>query len=561
MSLAPARPAVVGIENARRLPRVALLLFCAAYVLPGLFGRDPWKNADITAFGFMASLARGDSSWLDPRLGGLAADGGLLPYWVGALAIQALGPVLGAPLAARLPFALMLLGVLALSWYACYHLARTEAAQPVSLPFGGGASPVDYSRAVADGAVLALIASLGLLQLGHETTPELVQLFGVSLLLYALAACPFRGWAPRVAVLVALPVVAASGAPLLAAALGAAAVVLCLRSSYAPTRGFAAWAAVSTLLAALILLGLGAGSSRLEPYRSVDEALSTLRLLAWFTWPCLPLALLTLWRWRAQIDKRHIAVPLLGVLIVLAAFLAARGSDRTLLLALPGLAVLAAFALPTLKRGFTAAVDWFSVFFFSVSALVIWVIYLAMQTGWPSQPAANVRRLAPGFLPAFSPVELAVGALATVAWLGLVRWRVGRHQHPLWKSMVLPASGVALCWTLLMSLWLPLLDHARSHRPLVQRIEPHIVAGRCIWAPGAPKSLVAALEHARSERVYALDESAARACATRLQVRSRLAHRDRADRIGPGWEFVARAQHPSDRDGWVLVYRRSASSP
>ena len=30
-------------------PRLALLLFCAAYVLPGLFGRDPWRNADLTA--------------------------------------------------------------------------------------------------------------------------------------------------------------------------------------------------------------------------------------------------------------------------------------------------------------------------------------------------------------------------------------------------------------------------------------------------------------------------------------------------------------------------------
>ena len=34
-------PALVTQRAAQRLPRVALLLFCAAYLLPGLFGRDP----------------------------------------------------------------------------------------------------------------------------------------------------------------------------------------------------------------------------------------------------------------------------------------------------------------------------------------------------------------------------------------------------------------------------------------------------------------------------------------------------------------------------------------
>ncbi|MDP1153912.1 hypothetical protein, partial [Klebsiella pneumoniae] len=78
------------------------------------------------------------------------------------------------------PYALVLVGVLIAVWYACFHLARTEAAQPVAFAFGGEAQAVDYARALADGALLALMASLGLLRLGHETTPELVQLLAVS---------------------------------------------------------------------------------------------------------------------------------------------------------------------------------------------------------------------------------------------------------------------------------------------------------------------------------------------------------------------------------------------
>ena len=54
--------------------------------------------------------------------------------------------------------------------------------------------------------------------------------------------------------------------------------------------------------------------------------------------------------------------------------------------------------------------------------------------------------------------ELAGGAWhwRTDLALALVRWRTGRHRNALWKSLVLPAGGVALAWLLLMTLWLPL---------------------------------------------------------------------------------------------------------
>ena len=135
-------PALVTHRAAERLPRLALLLFCAAYVVPGLFGRDPWRNADITAFGYMASIAQGHSSWWAPSLGGLPADAALLPYWTGAAAIRLLSPWVEPALAARLPFALLLVVALVMTWYTTYHLARTEAAQPLPFAFGGEADPV-----------------------------------------------------------------------------------------------------------------------------------------------------------------------------------------------------------------------------------------------------------------------------------------------------------------------------------------------------------------------------------------------------------------------------------
>jgi type II secretory pathway pseudopilin PulG len=386
-------PALVTERAAQRLPRAALLLFCAAYVIPGVFGRDPWKAADITAFGAMMGIVEGRAPWLAPAIGGVPLDVAVLPYWLGAAFIELLQPLGDPALAARIPFALVLAVVLMLTWYATFHLARTEAAQPLPLAFGGEAGVVDYARAVADGALLALIASLGLLQLGHETTPDLVQMAGTTLFVYALAASPYRRRSSRLAVIVALPALAASGAPTLAVALAAVGAVVCWRSSYEPARRFVPWVLAGGVLAAATASALGVWAWRVAWPGASSGVGSLLRLLLWFPWPAWPLALWTLWRWRRHLLHRHISVPLAAVLVALVTCIAMGGSDRALLAGLPAIAVLAAFALPTLSRSLAAAIDWFSVFFFSAAALAIWVIYTAVLTGVPAKPAANVARL------------------------------------------------------------------------------------------------------------------------------------------------------------------------
>jgi 4-amino-4-deoxy-L-arabinose transferase-like glycosyltransferase len=547
-------PALVTARAAQRLPRIALLLFCAAYVLPGVFGRDPWKSADITAFGYMVNIANGQTPWLAPTVGGLPADAALLPYWLGAIFIKLLGPLVGPALAARIPFALLLVLVLVLTWYACYHLARTEAAQPLPFAFGGEADPIDYARVIADGALLALVASLGLLQLGHETTPELAQLASVALFVYALAASPFRGLEPKLAVLFALPALAASGAPSIALALGVVGGVICNASSYEPARRFMPWIAASTALAALLATLLGAWALRTDAsILSLAGVWDLLRLLAWFTWPAWPLALWTVWRWRAHLSHRHISIPLGCALVSLAACIAMGGSERALMLGLPPLAVLAAFALPTLQRSTAAAIDWFSVCFFTIFAAVIWVVYASMQTGVPAQPAANIARLAPGYLPSFSLLALALAALGTTAWLWLVKWRTGRNRHPLWKSLVLPASGVALCWLLAMTLLLPPLDQARGYRSLVQRVAKVVPAGTCIAAPGVARAQVVALEYLGGFQVDAVTPAASTRCEFLVQIQGRQAARS----PGAGWKLLTRERRNTSDEEITAVYRRA----
>jgi len=543
-------PALVAQAAVQRLPRAALLFFCAAYVLPGIFGRDPWRNADQAAFGYMLAIAEGRTAWSSPMLGGLPLETALLPHWLGAASIAMLSPWVDAPLAARLPFGLLLALVLVLCWYATFHLARTEAAQPVPFAFGGEADVVGYARAVADGALLALIATLGLLQLGHETTPELAQLFAAALGLWALAAAPFRRWRARLGIVTALPLLAACGAPTIALMFGMAGSVVALRSRYDEGRAFAPYIGCATLLASALAWMLGTWAWRVGFTPDGAQALQLARLLVWFLWPAWLLALWTMWRWRGHLTRRHLSVPLALATVSLAASVTGGGNDRALMIGLPAFAVLAAFALPTLKRSTTAALDWFSVFAFSLSGIAVWVIYAAMITGTPAKPAANVAKLAPGFEASFSLLPFLVAVTATLAWLALVRWRTGRHQRALWKSLVLPAGGVALAWLLLMTLWLPLLDYARSNRPWVTQVAPHVPSGACVSATNYPRSALAALEQYGR---WPVDGTGQRLCAIQL----RQEQRGQATNAPDGWELVARVRRPTDRDEFTLVLRRT----
>lgn len=554
-------PALVTQKAVRRLPRWALMLFCAAYVIPGLFGRDPWKNEDIAAFGQMWSLALGDASWLEPHVGGVEPQyGGILPYWLGGAFISVLSPWVDPAFAARLPFALLLGGILALTWYATYHLAMTDAAQPLPLAFGGEAQPRDYARAVADGALLALIASLGLLQLGHETTPELVQLTGSTLFLFSLAAAQKAPKQARAAALLGLPIMAASGSPAVATLLGAAGIVVCLRSRHEEMKVHLKWVAgaMGLALALATLLTMGGLSGWVWRIDQGFSLKATVKLITWFTWPTLPLAVLTIWHWRFQIWRRHIAVPLLAALVGFGASIAMGANERALLAALPPLAVLAAFALPILQRSLGSAIDWFSVCFFTVCAGAIWVIYVAMHTGTPVKIAANVNKLVPGIAPQFSWLALGCALVATVLWLALVRWRTARQAHALWKSLVLPAGGVALCWLLFMTLWLPLLDQARSYRYVMARMKPHVPPRALVCSPNAPVGLLTAMEYFGGYRVNGLPIYGAQHSPWCSRMVMRIAAREQAPNI-PGWTKMAQYNQRTRNSEQIVIYRRAST--
>ncbi len=572
-------PAIIAQSAVRRFPRLALLLFCVAYILPGFLGRSPWKSEDITAFGVMRELASPAANWLHPQLlGHVTGFDALVPYWLGAIAIKFL-PALDPALAVRIPFILLLTLTLLATWYAIYYLARSPQAQPVAFAFGGEASPVDYARAIADAGLLALIASLGLAQLSHETTPALAQLGFTALMFYAMAASPYRRatqlLGPALGLLVGLAGLALSGAPTLALLFGTGGALIewthmrwgrdeADEASRQRSWHWVLLIAGVTLLVSLLAYGLdlwrwrihlpdGDGLSAWQEWHSLG------RLLIWFTWPAWPLALWTLWRWRRQLASRHVALPLWFAAMAVAATLTTNASDRSLLLSLPALAALAAFALPTLKRSVASLIDWFTLLFFTGCAIIIWVIWIAMQTGVPRQPAANVARLAPGFEPSFSWLAFLLAVAATLAWAWLVRWRTSAQRAALWKSLVLPAGGITLSWLLLMTLWLPLLDYARSYAPTSRQIAGLVDKNACVEIYGVGSAQAAALQyHGQLNLRQATAQAACPYLIVDVDAQVTLSSIVNL----PDWAFLATVRRPTDRNENVLVFKRvSIDSP
>lgn len=565
-------PAIVSQSAVRRLPRLALILFCVAYVLPGFVEREPWKTADVTAFGVMLEMAAGNSGWWHPQVLGIAVEeAGPLPYWLGAGFIRLL-PFLPADVAARVPFGLLLALTLVCTWYTVYHLARQPAAQPISFAFGGEASPTDYARAMADAGLLALMACLGLAQLSHETTPDLARLAMVSTLLYAaarLAQDDDRAPVHTTTVwcLAALALLF-SGAPWIMMVLGSSLLLVVLLARATRQRGSSVseplplarnslfW---SALLLALVIAGATLGGMVPHPglQTPLDEVnwLNWGRLLVWFTWPAWPLVIWTLWRWRGQLLSPHLALPLCAALVSLGDSAFSDARDRALLLALPALAALAAFALPTLRRSVSALIDWFTLLFFTGCALVIWVIWLSMQTGVPAKPAANVAKLAPGFVPEFSFWLFAFAAAATLAWIWLVVWRVGQHRQAIWKSLVLPAAGSTLCWLLLMTLWLPLLDYSRSYGPLSRRVASLVPANTCVLADGLTQTQIAALQYHGGLKLQRSTDGPAPGCRTLVVTPDSQPTLDQRVDLTQ-WAFKATVRRLTDTKERLLVYQR-----
>jgi 4-amino-4-deoxy-L-arabinose transferase-like glycosyltransferase len=491
------KPVRLSAAATLALPRWAIFGLGLLYILPGLIGRDPWKD-DAASFGIMWTMAHGGiDDWLLPNIAGLpAADEGPLAFWLGALCIKLFGWLLGDVMAARVStIGIFVTGALSV-WYTAFHLGRRADAQPLRLAFGGQPEPDDYGRTLADTALLIYLGCLGLLLHSHETLAVTLQ---GSLLAYFLYRAVRYVEAPSVgnAVLIGL---ALGGLTLTRGWLSpctlALALFLCTRFLDMPVGRTVRDLAIAGLLALLIALVWILPAAVLRPYglAPVDGWLAWnlsqialpnwhslkafFRVGIWFFWPAWPFACWAIYAWRRQRRLLHIVLPLsfVGALTLLILCDPAP-ENGDLLKLLPPLAIMAAFGLPAMKRGTINAIDWFSVMVLTIIAAGAWLWWIATLTGWPGKLAQNSVRLLPTFKPEFGIVAFLVAAAATIGWFFLVYWRISRQPSVLWRAVVLSSGGLILFWVLLMTLLLPQINYGKSYRSVAQQIAANLPPG------------------------------------------------------------------------------------
>ncbi|MFC5476113.1 ArnT family glycosyltransferase [Paraherbaspirillum soli] len=487
------KPVRLPASATSALPRWGIWALGLLYILPGLFGRDPWKNDDAASFGIMWTMAHGGiSDWLAPHIVGLPMPGeSPLTYWIGALCIKLFGWLLGDPLASRLSTILIFLAGSLSVWYATYLLGRRSEAQPLRLAFGGQPEPKDFGRTLADGAFLIYLGCLGLLSHSHETSAKGLQISLVAVALY-VAVRLFESRSLRNAALLGVTLgllILTRGWVIPLSLLLGLLMLAMLREKIV---------AAHLLLVGLPLTAIVAGAWFIASYALLPDSAAhfavweklNLRQLGWpswtalayyfkygiwFAWPAWPFAGWAVYAWRQQRTALHIALPLTFFISLTAAMLLNRHPEEGILLPLlPALAILAAFGLPTMKRGAINAVDWFSVMTLSACAGFIWLAWIAKESGWPSQIAKNVYRLAPGFMPEFNLLALVIALLGTVFWVLLVHWRLSRRPSVLWRAVVLSSGGVILCWLLLTTLWLPWINYSKSYAGVALQIDKNL---------------------------------------------------------------------------------------
>ncbi len=474
------------------LPRWGLIGLCLLYILPGIIRRDPWKVEDASGFGIMWTMAHGSlADWLAPNIVGLPMPHEApLTFWVGALLIKLFGWMLGDGLAARLSTLVFFALGAAAVWRTAFVLGRRSEAQPLKLAFGGQPATYDYGRTLADGALLIYMACLGLLLRSHETAAPALFVAMIAAVLYG-AACLFDRPSARSAAGLGL---ALGGLTLTHGCMTAIALLLTLvvlaalmyRSVLPALLGVALPVAVLIPLAWVMAHRAILPSELSELWLAANlnqfgkPSVSSLRLLfktlIWYAWPAWPIAGWAVYAWRSQVSL-HILLTSACIAVLLALGICSPAlKDYELLALLPPMAILATFGLPTLKRGAINAIDWFSVMTLSAIAGFIWLGWVAKQTGWPAQLAKNAFKLAPGFKPEFNLFALLVASAASVGWILLLRWRLGRRPSVLWRAVVLSTGGLVLCWLLLMTLWLPWLNYGQSYASVADSLEASLPA-------------------------------------------------------------------------------------
>ncbi|NOS97023.1 MAG: glycosyl transferase [Methylotenera sp.] len=432
-----------------------LLVLCAIWVLLGLVGHAPWKPLESTGISIVKGILDGGSLVAPLASGAISLDIPPLYYLSAAASAKIFSPIISIHDGARLINAI---------WLAIILLMVGMTGREL------------WSRGIGRHATFIMIGTVGLVISAHSLSAEVASLACTATGFYALALVKRRPWRASGLFSVALSAGFLSYGILPLLILLSTALMLPLLFKAWRTPSFAKFLCVAILIASLpiavwLLMFHDFNPSLFAAWVSknfnsfyLTNHLYFARILLWYAWPALPLALLGLWHYRQQLLSKP-KFQLMLVFFACTLMCLGFGEDTKDINAFPlllPLVALGAGSVEHLKRSTAAALNWFGVLLFGLIGGLIWLGWLAMVTGYPAKIKSRMQ-----FLSGLNEIHtnwlaLIVALIITVIW-AFVCIRAKQTN----KSTVTNwAVGMTFGWSLLMTLWLPLIDSAKSYRPV-----------------------------------------------------------------------------------------------
>jgi len=515
-----------------------LLLLCVLWVCFGLIGHDPWKPDELQTVSVIKHFHAG-ADWTAAAMGGEPFLKKPPLYYLSAAAFaQMFSPALPLHDAARLATGL---------WMA------------LTLLFVGLTGRELWGLGCGRQAALIFMSSIGLVFSAHTLNPDVAGLSGYAMVFYGLALAPRKPWRAGLILGTGIGIgFLAQGLLPLETAIAAALLLPVL---------FTQWRRASYL--AMLATGILSALPWIAPWllslhQSSPDLLQSwiaaqnsdersfwyfAKALSWYAWPALPLAAWTLWKTRP--DHPSVQLPLL-FLLILFVILGTGASSRDIH-ALPFLLPLALLAVPavdSLRRGAASALDWFGVMLFGSFGFLIWLGWFAMMTGAPERLAQRMHKLSAAYIPQFSLTAFLLALALTLVW-GAVVFKTNKRSN---RSAVTDwAVGMTLVWGLVMTLWLPWLDAAKSYAGTFESMRRALPAGyACITSRNLGESQRAAIDYHANLRVQRFEAEQYLGCDLYLIQDER--GKDKID-PGPNWRLIWEGKRPSDRRESFRLFR------